>query len=254
MSTVTVTKEQSNVPTGYTVASVIARISALDVDAAGNAEKAAWKRYLSLCLLSLAKGWDLKKVAEQVFGKGEKPSKSFQNMASMARRVRHNPELLGNHQWADVKVMAIDEAQNATIDMVNRHMAVLGVSSKNEYDKYCDLSSAEAEDKRKEDADAKAKVQADKATAEADVKAKADTAEAEAKANAEAQPERDMVRDTLAGLAGAKGDELAAIFGGVGLKLLDLDRGLLVQIMGDLEQVLANTAKDVTATAIVKAA
>lgn len=149
---------------GYTVQGVVSRISALDVDAGGNAVNAAWKRYLSLSLLSLAKGWELKKVATLVFGEGAKPSKTFQNMASLARRARNNPELLGNHGWADIRIMGIDEAQDTVTDMINRHMAVLGCTSKNEYDKFADLSHLEAGEKREQEAEAKA---ATKATIEA---------------------------------------------------------------------------------------
>jgi hypothetical protein len=211
MSTTTAVKEQTNIPTGYTVASVISRIMALDVDASGNAEKAAWKRYMSLCLLSLAKGWDLKKVAEQVFGANAKPSKTFQNMASLARKVRHNPELLGNHQWADVKVMAIEEAQDATIAMINRHMAVLDVSSKNEYEKFCEFSAVEAGEKRQQDADEKAA--AAKAKAEADLaeKVETDKKETDAKAKADATPERTPAEAAIAALADASSSDLVQV-------------------------------------------
>lgn len=220
MSTTVATKEQSNIPTGYTVDAVVSRFVALDVDAAGNGEKAAWKRYLSLTLLSMAKAWDLKKVAEQVFGKGVKPSKNFQNMRTLAKQVRNNPELLGNHAWADVKVMTIEAAQQAVLDMINRHMAVLSVSSKNDYEKYCEFSAAEAEEQREMEKQAKAEAKAEKDAAASDVAEKTADAEADAQAAAaeKAEPET-IVAIALKTLITANDGELKEVIGNLAARL-----------------------------------
>ncbi|MGO7308741.1 hypothetical protein ACCS91_33340 [Rhizobium ruizarguesonis] len=229
---------------GYQTSTVIARIMDMDVDAVGNTEKAAWKRYMGLALLAIAKSVDKKKLIEAIFGKGGKPSKTFQNMYSMADKARNT--VLGNRSWDEIRAMPIDAAMDTVLMSINSHMSSLEVTSKNDYDKVCNLSPSEAADKREADAKAKAEAEAEaKAKAEADAAA-ATQAEATAKAEAEAKPERDLIRDTFATLQGATADELAAIFGGIGLRLSEVDRDKLTMVMGELETILANTAKDVT--------
>lgn len=251
MSTTTVTKEQQATTVGYTVKAVIDRIVALDIDAGGNTEKAAWKRYLGLCLLSLAKGWDVKRVVELVFGKGEKPSKNFQNMMSLAKLVRHNPDLLGNHKWADVGVMSIDDAQNAVFDMINRHMAVLAVSSKNEYAKWGGSSLAEIELRKKAEAEAAAAAEAEKAEAAAAAEAEAAEAEADAKDKADATPERTAAQAAIAALHEASKDDLMSVFAHIATRI---DLAALKQAHGDIAAIIANleAAADAKIEAAIK--
>lgn len=66
---------------GYAVKAVAMRIADMDVDAAGNGEKAAWKRYLALALLAMAKSADKAAMVEAIFGKGAKSS-----IASLGRQ------------------------------------------------------------------------------------------------------------------------------------------------------------------------
>ncbi|NEI32169.1 hypothetical protein [Rhizobium ruizarguesonis] len=229
---------------GYQTSTVIARIMDMDVDAVGNTEKAAWKRYMGLALLAIAKSVDKKKLIEAIFGKGGKPSKTFQNMYSMADKARNT--VLGNRSWDEVRAMPIDAAMDTVMMSINSHMSSLEVTSKNDYDKVCNLSPSEAADKREADKKAKAEAEAEaKAKAEADAAA-AEQAEATAKAEAEAKPERDLVRETFASLQGAGPKEIAQIFGGLGMLLMELDRETMIAVHNELGTILANTAKDVT--------
>jgi hypothetical protein len=132
---------------GYTIKAVCARITDMDVSAIGNAERAAWKRYMSYALLAIARGIDKKALVDAIFGKGAKPSKTFQNMYSMADKARNT--VLGNHSWDDVRALPIDQATTIVLGMINRHMTTLSCSSKNDYDRFCNLSPAEADAKRK---------------------------------------------------------------------------------------------------------
>jgi hypothetical protein len=237
MNNTVATKEQSAVPVGYTVQSVITRIAALDIDAAGNAEKAAWKRYTGLACLSIAKAWDKKKVVELVFGKGAKPSKTFQNMWSLAEKARNN--MVGNRSWAEIKLMPIEEALDTAIMMLNAHMAVLSCSSKNEYEKFCNLSPSEAEDKRKQEvADkAAAKSEAEAATAQA-----ADTqqvAEDDATAKADALPERTAAQAAMAALHEASRDDLMDVLSHIVTRIGTED---LTMVRDQLTAILANMA------------
>ncbi|TAU37806.1 hypothetical protein ELI44_32970 (plasmid) [Rhizobium ruizarguesonis] len=102
---------------GYQTSTVIARIMDMDVDAVGNAEKAAWKRYMGLALLAIAKSVDKKKLIEAIFGKGGKPSKTFQNMYSMADKARNT--VLGNRSWDDIRAMPIDAAMDTVMMSIN---------------------------------------------------------------------------------------------------------------------------------------
>lgn len=134
---------------GYTVKAVCTRIADMDVAAAGNGERAAWKRYMSYALLAIARGVDKKALIEAIFGKGAKASKTFQNMYSMADKARNT--VLGNHSWDEVRALPIDQATTMVIGMVNSHMATLLCTSKNDYDRFCNLSPAEAHAKRMAD-------------------------------------------------------------------------------------------------------
>ncbi|WP_051903850.1 hypothetical protein [Neorhizobium vignae] len=194
---------------GYQTSTVIARIMDMDVDAQGNGEKAAWKRYMGLALLAIAKSVDKKKLIEAVFGKGGKPSKTFQNMYSMADKARNT--LLGNRSWDEIRAMPMDEAMSTVLLSINAHMSALEVSSKNDYDKVCNLSPAEAAAKREADKAAKAEADAAKAAeAEAD-KAKVTEAEADAQASAAQQPERTPAQAVIGALIDASRDDLMTV-------------------------------------------
>lgn len=195
--------------TGYQTATVVARIMDMDVDAQGNAEKAAWKRYMGLALLAIAKGVDKKKLIEAVFGKGGKASKTFQNMYSMADKARNT--VLGNRSWDEIRAMNMDEATATVLTMINRHMLTLDVSSKNDYDKVCNLSPSEAAAKREADKAAANEEAAEKiAKAEADAAA-ATEAEAEAQSKADAKPERTAAEAAIGALAEASRDDLMTV-------------------------------------------
>ncbi|WP_156383290.1 hypothetical protein [Rhizobium sp. Root483D2] len=102
---------------------------------------------MTYALLAIARGIDKKALIDAIFGKGAKPSKTFQNMYSMADKARNT--VLGNHSWDDVRALPIDQATTMVLGMINRHMTMLSCSSKNDYDRFCNLSPAEAEAKRK---------------------------------------------------------------------------------------------------------
>jgi pyruvate/2-oxoglutarate dehydrogenase complex dihydrolipoamide acyltransferase (E2) component len=176
--TTVATELKSSTATGYSVKTVADRIIGMDIDAQGNGERAAWKQYLGYSHLAIAKGVSKKNMVAAVFGTGAKASKNFDNMWSLAEKSHHNPLLLGNRDWADIRVMGIDDALSAVLLLVNSHMSVLEVGGKNAYGPVCGMSL---------DAIAAAKAAAEaEAKAELDAKAEADAAEAAAKEEAEA--------------------------------------------------------------------
>ncbi len=245
------TDANEKVAKGYTTKTIIDRIADMDMDAGGNAEKAAWKRYLSYALLGMAKGIDKKALIEGVFGKGGKPSKNFQNMYSMAGKCRHT--VLGNAGWDDVRPLGIDDALEATLGFINRHMATLDVTSKNAYDAVCHLSPAEAAAAKEAEAAAKAE-----ATAEAEAKAKVD-AEAKAKAEEEAKDRADAATPktpseiAIGALHGASLDDMMAVLIHIvdrvdagTLKMIHRDLGAMIANRGAAEDVIDATAEDIT--------
>ena len=216
---------------GYTVKAVAARIADMDIDAAGNTEKAAWKRYLALCLMALAKGVEKKAIVDMVFGKGGKASKTFHNMWTMANKARGH--VTGNMAWSDVAAMGVEEAFNTTIQMINRHMSMHDVTGKNAYDAVCNMSLEEV---------AQAKANADAAKAEADAEAAAakeaaDKAkvEAEAQAKVNAQ-ERTAAQAAIAALHEASKADLQQVMYFI-LNQLGVDE--LEAVQGQIADVLA---------------
>lgn len=226
--------------TGYAVKTVADRIAAMDIDAQGNAEKAAWKRYMGYAMLALAKGVAKKNMATAVFGKDAKPSKNFNNMWSLAEKARNNPLLLGNRSWDDVRAMGVDEALDTVIDMVNRHMAVLNVGGKNAYEPLCGLSLEEIAAKVENDkADAKAEADAEAAKVEADAEA-AKEAEAAAQEAAGKRPERTPAQAAIAALEDASKDDLLAVMAWITTKV---DLGNLKAMQREMQAIIANMEK-----------
>lgn len=88
-------------------------------------------------------------------------------------------------KWADIAQMTIDEAVTASLAMLNRHMAALEVTSKNDYDKYATFTAEEVAAARQREADAKA---------EADV-----------------QPERTAAQAAIGALMDASRDDLIQV-------------------------------------------
>jgi hypothetical protein len=204
---------------GYAVKTVADRIAAMDIDAQGNAEKAAWKRYMGLSMLALAKGVAKKNMATAVFGKDAKSSKNFDNMWSLAEKARNNPLLLGNRSWDEVRVMSIDEALDTVIGMVNTHMNVLNVGGKNAYGPICGMSLEEIEAKKANDeADAKAEADEKAAKIEADADA-AKVAEDEARSKADARPERTPAEAAIGALGDASRDDLMSVMAHIATRL-----------------------------------
>jgi membrane protein involved in colicin uptake len=116
-------------------------------------------------------------------------------------------------------------------------MSALEVSSKNDYDKVCNLSPAEAAAKREADAAAKAEADAaQKATQEAD-KAKALEAEADAQAKADATPERTPAQAAIGALQDAGRDDLMSVMAHIVTKLSVED---LAMVRDHLEAIIAN--------------
>lgn len=232
-----------NGATGYTVKAVAARIMDMDIDAAGNAEKAAWKRYLSLCLLALAKGTDKATIVKAVFADG-KASKTFHNMWTLANKCRGH--VTGNMAWTDVAAMGIEDAFNATIQMINRHMAVHGVAGKNAYDDVCNMTVEEVALAK---ANAKAaKAEADKEAAEKEEADKAKAKEDEAKAKSEAadKAERTAADAAIAALHEAGKVDLQKVMYFI---LNQLDDEDLIGVRDQIEHALANAAKSANQTA-----
>lgn len=234
---------------GYAVKTIVDRIAAMDIDAQGNAEKAAWKRYMGYAMLALAKGVSKKNMATAVFGKDGKPSKNFNNMWSLAEKARNNPLLLGNRAWDDVRAMSVDEALDTVIMMINAHMAVLNVGGKNAYEPICGLSLDEVAAKAANDeADAKAEADEKAAKVEADTAA-AKEAEAKAQDAANAKPDANIVQAILAASVGASPDEIAQAMVGFTKLLLQLEaHDTLAIIHEQMGMILANTAKVEAAT------
>lgn len=230
---------------GYKVETVVAHIIDMDVDAAGNAEKAAWKRYLVLILMAQAKAVDKKKLIEAVFGKGGKASKTFQNMWGVANASRN--VVLGNRSWDDIRTMPMAEAKDTVLLSINAHMSSLDVSSKNEYEKVCMFSPSEAAAKREADAQAKAE-----AKAEADAKAEAEKAtqaeaEADAQAEADAKPERTPLEAVKAVMQGASMDDAMAVMSWMAdVMPVDALRVFLEERLARLDNEAAAAARDVT--------
>ena len=239
-----VTKELK-ASTGYKVDTVVAHIIDLDVDAAGNAEKAAWKRYLVLILMAQAKAVDKKKLIEAVFGKGGKASKTFQNMWGVAGNARN--VVLGNRSWDDIRAMDLKEAKDTVLLSINAHMSSLDVSSKNDYEKFCSLSPSEAAAKREAEAEAAAA-----AKAEADAKVEASKVEADAKEEAaqeaaDAKPERTPAQAAIGALMDASRDDLMAVAAHILTKIGTDDMRLMHEALGAMiANAAAADAKDVT--------
>ena len=235
---------------GYAVKTIADRIAAMDIDAQGNAEKAAWKRYMGYAMLALAKGVAKKNMAAAVFGKDVKASKNFDNMWSLAEKARNNPLLLGNNAWDDVRAMSIDEALDTVIGMINRHMAVLNVAGKNAYAPLSGMSLEEIEAKKANDAadaasEAEAAQKADEAT-----KLAANEAEAKAKEKADTTPERTPAQAAIGALADAGRDDLMTVAAHIVTRLEPADLALMHEA---LTAMIANAAKDVTPVALAKA-
>jgi hypothetical protein len=234
-----------NKATGYAVKTVVARIVDMDVDAIGNGEKAAWKRYTVLALLAMAKGVDKKALINEVFGKGNKPSKTFQNMWSLADKAR--TPMLGNYKWSDIAVMPIEEAIATALGMLNRHMATLDVTSKNEYDRFATSSPDEVKATREREAAAKAEEA--KAKDEAEAKAKEDKAEKEEKAKdkADATPERTAAQAAIGALIDASRDDLMQVAAHIVTRIgMDDIRLMHEALTAMLANDAAAKAKDIT--------
>lgn len=221
----------SEVVAGYTIKTVAARIADMDFDAAGNAEKAAWKRYVALCLMAIAKGSEKADVVAMVFGKGGKASKTFHNAWTLANKCRGH--VTGNMAWSDILPMGIEDAFSATISMINTHMAVLGVAGKNEWDKVCNMSLAEVEAKREAD---KHKPSEAEGEGEADASADNGKAEADAQAAAAAKPERDIAQEAIALLATANRTEIVAVIASLQGQLV---AGDIVDMVGNMLESLS---------------
>lgn len=219
---------------GFTDKAVIARIRDLDIDAAGNCDRAAWKRYLALCLMAIAKGTSKKTLSAAVFGIGAKPSKTFSNMWSMAEKCRAN--VTGNGAWSDILPLGVEDAFEMVLGWINRHMAMHGVAGKNAYEVVCHLSPAEAEAAK---ATAKAEKAAEEAEAAEEAKGAAEEAEAKAKDKADAIPERTAAEAAIAALHDAKPEDLAHVLSFV---LSKLDNAELAKVRGLIDQVLGNVA------------
>lgn len=238
---------------GYSVKTVADRIAAMDIDAQGNAEKAAWKRYAAYAHLALAKGVSKKNMAAAVFGKDAKPSKNFSNMWSLAERSNHNPLLLGNHSWGEIGQLGIDDALDAVIAMINRHMAVLEVGGKNAYDPIAGMS-LEAIAAKKANDEAEAAEAAAEAAADAEAKADADAeAEQAARDKADAAAPKTAAEIAKDALHGASLEEmmdvLLHIVGRVDvgtLKAVHRDLGAMIENMEAKADVIDLTATDVT--------
>lgn len=236
------TTETVKAPIGYAVKTIVDRIAAMDIDAQGNAEKAAWKRYMGYAMLALAKGVSKKNLATAVFGKDAKPSKNFNNMWSLAEKARNNPLLLGNRSWDDIRPMSIDDALDAVIMMVNAHMAVLNVGGKNAYEPLCGLSLDEIAAKVANDkADEKAEAEEKAAKVEADEKA-AKEAEAAAQDAAAARPDRTPAQAAIAALEEAGKDDLMSVMAWITTKV---DLGHLKAMLRELGAIIANMEKPV---------
>jgi hypothetical protein len=205
------TNEATKTNAGYSVKTVADRIIGMDIDAQGNGERAAWKQYLGYAHLAIAKGVSKKNMVTAVFGKDVKPSKNFDNMWSLAEKSHHNPLLLGNQAWNDIRVMGIDDALTAVIGLVNRHMATLNVGGKNAYGPLCgkSLEAIEAE-KEQAEADAAQEAQATAAKLEADAESAKD-AEAKAQDAASAKPERTPAEAAIGALADASRDDMMQV-------------------------------------------
>jgi hypothetical protein len=196
---------------GYAVKTVADRIAAMDIDAQGNAEKAAWKRYMGLSMLAMAKGVSKKNMSTAVFGKDVKSSKNFDNMWSLAEKARHNPLFMGNRSWDDIRAMAIDEALDTVILMINAHMSVIDVGGKNAYGPLAGMSLEEiAAKKANDEADAAQEAQATAAKLEADAESAKD-AEAKAQDAASAKPERTPAEAAIGALADASRDDMMQV-------------------------------------------
>lgn len=230
------TTETVKAPIGYAVKTIVDRIAAMDIDAQGNAEKAAWKRYMGYAMLALAKGVSKKNLATAVFGKDAKPSKNFNNMWSLAEKARNNPLLLGNRTWDDIRPMSIDDALDAVIVMVNAHMAVLNVGGKNAYEPLCGLSLDEIAAKAENDKAEKAEADEKAAKVEADEKA-AKEAEAAAQDAAAARLERTPAQAAIAALDEANKDDLLTVMAWITTKV---DLGDLKMMSRELVAIIAN--------------
>lgn len=242
------TSALANETKGYTTKAVVARLADMDVDAAGNAERAAWKRYLSLCLLAIAKGMDKKELTEAVFGKGGKASKTFQNMWSMANKCRH--VVIGNRAWSDLAVMGIEDAMSESLTMINRHMAMLGVSGKNAYEPLCNLTMLEVDAKREADKVRDAQEAQAKADEAEKTKADGDKAEKAAKGKADTAPERTPAQAAIGALQEASRDDVMTVIGHLlGRVSLD-DLRLIHETAGAMvENMAAASAKAIDAKA-----
>jgi hypothetical protein len=229
---------------GYQAATVAARIADMDLDAAGNSEKAAWKRYLTLALLAMAKNVDKKKLIEAVFGKGGKPSKNFQNMWSIAANARNT--VLGNRDWDDIRSMAIDEAMATVLLSINSHMSQLGVSAKNDYAAVCNLSVSEAARFFEQKAADKAAADAAAATEKAEKAETEKTAETEAQAKATETPERTAAEAAIGALAEAGQDDLMQVAAFIVSKI---EVPNMILIRDALENLIANAARTVNGPA-----
>ena len=132
---VTYNSELKATPHGYDVSAVAALIKEIDIEAADNSGNATWKRYVGLGSLSIATGIEKGALVLAVFGPGARPSKAFQNCYSIARKAFNH--ILDDGGWKQISELPIDLALTATIVAINDDMAVLSVTSKNEYDKVC---------------------------------------------------------------------------------------------------------------------
>lgn len=229
--------------TGYAVKTVADRIASMDIEAAGNSEKAAWKRYAGYAMLALAKGVAKKNMAVAVFGADAKPSKNFNNMWSLAEKARNNPLLLGNRSWDEVRAMSIDEALDTVIGMINTHMNVLNVGGKNAYEPLSGLSLDEIKAKKANDeADAKAEAATKAAKLEADADA-AKELEANAQAEAATRPERSPSQAAIGALHNASKDDLLNVMAWIAGQL---DIESLAMMNGELSAIIANTQTQTT--------
>jgi hypothetical protein len=224
---------------GYTLKAVVSRIADMDFDAAGNAEKAAWKRYVALCLMALAKGSDKADVVKAVFGPKGKPSKTFHNAWTLANKCRGH--VTGNMVWSDIVPMGIEDAFTATLGMINRQMSVLGVAGKNEWEKVCNMSLDEVTAKREADKN--------KTSDDTEVKTEGDngTQEQAAQTAAADKPERSIANDAMDILANANRNEVVSVIGSLAKTLGNAD---LVALIGDMLESMPIEECNVIATMV----
>lgn len=161
---------------GFTSVHLANRIKAVDFDVS------IWKTYTALCALAAVRGMKKRAIADQVFGKGVKTSKTFDNSWSIAQKLYANGMSLDLR--VSISEMGIEDAQQAASNALEAHMTTVGVKGKNEYEKYAIFSSME-ERQHFDEQEAK---RAEELKAEEDAAAQAEADQAAAKPETEKSP------------------------------------------------------------------